>query len=267
MPCIFVGSVSLAGVMPGLWKVKGGNKQVPERLITTSRVDVIHSAVSDVTKLKNGFTIKANSNRGASEKNYDILIVAAPLNSGTSQINFHNFEKPIGHYPQKYHRTVATFVKAWPNITNFGFDNFNDFPTEILTTNDNVFFNSIGRQTAVDFVPGVEPQIKDAPVWKVFSQVPLTDSQVNYLFSSVKDKTVVDWLAYPHYDSDERNIPSFKLADNLYYVNPIEWAASAMEMEVIGARNAALLAYHEWFGNLKNVDLSFTSGDNIKTEL
>ena len=253
--------------MPGLWKVKGGNKQVPEGLVETSATNVIYSKVTDVTKLKNGFKIKANGDSGVTEKDYKIIIVAVPLNSDISQINFNNFAQPIGHYSQKYHRTVATFVKAWPNITNFGFENFNDFPTEILTTSDNVFFNSIGRQTAVDFVPGVEPQIKDAPVWKVFSQVPLTDSQMNYLFSSVKEKTVVDWLAYPHYDSDETNIPPFKLADNLYYVNSIEWAASAMEMEVIGGKNAALLAYHEWLGNLDKVDVSFTSDGNIKTEL
>ena len=252
--------------MPGLWKVKGGNKQVPERLIDTSGIDVLQSEVKSVTKLENGFRVKASGENGEKEKDYNIIIVATPLNSDMSQIKFNNFEKPIGGYHQKYHRTVATFVKGWPNITNFGFDNFDDFPTEILTTNENVFFNSIGRQTAVDFVPGTEPRFRDALVWKVFSQVPLTNSQINFIFSSVKEKKVVDWLAYPHYESSETNIPPLKLADNIYYVNAIEMAASAMEMEVIGGRNAALLAHHEWFGkNDKNDEPSVN--ENIKTEL
>ena len=252
--------------MPGLWKVKGGNKQVPERLIDTSGIDVLQSEVKSVTKLENGFRVKASGEKGETEKDYNIIIVATPLNNDMSQIKFSNFEKPIGGYHQKYHRTVATFVKGWPNITNFGFDNFDDFPTEILTTNENVFFNSIGRQTAVDFVPGTEPQFRDAPVWKVFSQVPLTNSQINFIFSSVKEKKVVDWLAYPHYKSSETNIPPLKLADNIYYVNAIEMAASAMEMEVIGGRNAALLAHHEWFGKTDKIDKPSVD-QNRKTEL
>ena len=174
--------------MPGLWKVKGGNKQVPERLIDTSEIDVLRSEVTSVTKTENGFSVKSKGEAGESTKNYDIVIVATPLNSDMSQIKFNNFQKPIGSYQKKYHRTVATFVKGWPNITNFGFENFDDFPTEILTTNENVFFNSIGRQTAVDFIPGIEPQVRDAPVWKVFSQVPLTNSQVNFLFLFCKRK-------------------------------------------------------------------------------
>ena len=252
--------------MPGLWKVKGGNKQVPERLIDTSGIDVLKSEVTSVTKLENRFRVKASGDN-ETEKDYDIIIVATPLNSDISQIKFMNFEKPIGGYHQKYHRTVATFVKGWPNITNFGFDNFDDFPTEILTTNENVFFNSIGRQTAVDFVPVTDTKYGDDPVWKVFSQEPLTDSQVNFLFSSVKEKKVVDWLAYPHYESSETNIPPLKLADNIYYVNAIEMAASAMEMEVIGGRNAALLAHHEWFGKTDKIDARSGDDQKIKTEL
>ena len=41
--------------MPGLWKVKGGNKQVPERLIDTSGIDVLKSEVTGVLNWKIDF--------------------------------------------------------------------------------------------------------------------------------------------------------------------------------------------------------------------
>lgn len=53
------------------------------------------------------------------------------------------------------------------------------------------------------------------------------------------------WKAYPHYSSSSRH-DKFKLDDALYYVNAIEWAASAMEMSAIGGRNVAILAYNDY---------------------
>ncbi len=256
----------MAGFLPGLWKVKGGNKQVPEGLLKLSGANSIHSRVTSVNKLERGYSIQATSGGHITNKDYDIVILAAPIDRALSKIDFENFPRPVGNFSKEYHRTVATFVKAWPNHTFFGFDNFKDFPTEILTTSNKAFFNSIGRQSAIDFRPGEEPQIQDAPVYKVFSQVPLTDTQLDSLFTSIQDKAVVDWLAYPHYHSDETEMPSFKLDDRLYYANALEWAASAMETEIIGARNAALLAHNEWFGHSQKVDATFVERDS-KTEL
>jgi len=47
-------------------------------------------------------------------------------------------------------------------------------------------------------------------------------------------------MAYPHYEVPTKP-QSFHLADRLYHINAIEWAASAMEMSCIGAKNVALL--------------------------
>lgn len=56
---------------------------------------------------------------------------------------------------------------------------------------------------------------------------------------------VVDWLAYPEYGTEARE-DRFVLAPGLYHVNAIEWAASAMEMSLVGARNVAILARNAW---------------------
>ena len=40
----------------------------------------------------------------------------------------------------------------------------------------------------------------------------------------------------------------FRLRNNLYYTNGIEWSASAMEMSAIAAKNVANMVYYDWRG-------------------
>ena len=41
----------------------------------------------------------------------------------------------------------------------------------------------------------------------------------------------------------------FRLRNNLYYTNGIEWSASAMEMSAIAAKNVANMVYYDWTGD------------------
>ena len=77
-------------------------------------------------------------------------------------------------------------------------------------------------------------------VWKVFSQKPLTEQNLNEIFVERKESKVCDWLAYPSYETNQ-TLSDFVISDNLYHINAIEWSASAMEMSVIGAKNVANL--------------------------
>ena len=77
-------------------------------------------------------------------------------------------------------------------------------------------------------------------VWKIFSRKPLIDEQKKKLFPEATDTKEIPWLAYPHYVPPEKFI-SFVLDEGVFYVNAIEWAASAMEMSSLSAKNAALL--------------------------
>jgi prenylcysteine oxidase/farnesylcysteine lyase len=76
-----------------------------------------------------------------------------------------------------------------------------------------------------------------------------------------KDIKVTGWLAYPHYQAERRN-DKFVLHKNLFHINAIEWAASAMEMSIIGAKNVGLLSYKAWTGINKTEEV-----ENIKVEL
>jgi len=76
---------------------------------------------------------------------------------------------------------------------------------------------------------------------------------------------VTEWQAYPHYGSSQ-DLPPVELHPNLYYLNGIEWAGSAMEMSSVAAKNIALLAYHRWSRQTDMVDQKDLM-HRIKTEL
>ncbi|KAJ8287095.1 hypothetical protein GJAV_G00047600 [Gymnothorax javanicus] len=62
------------------------------------------------------------------------------------------------------------------------------------------------------------------------------------------------WLAYPSYGRAIHRTPPFVLHERLYYLGAVEWAASAMEMSAISARNVVLLAHHRWHGQKAKID-------------
>lgn len=89
-------------------------------------------------------------------------------------------------------------------------------------------------------------------VFKIFSQELLTDEQLDEIFTQRFETKVADWLAYPKYEKQLKTLDEagtrFKLHQGLYYVNAIEWAASAMEMSAIGGKNVANLIFQDWSG-------------------
>ena len=61
------------------------------------------------------------------------------------------------------------------------------------------------------------------------------------MFSDIEFTESVPWLAYPEYTTND-DLSTFELSPGLYYLNRMEWAASAMEMSVISAKNVANMA-------------------------
>ncbi|KAJ1091575.1 hypothetical protein NDU88_004694 [Pleurodeles waltl] len=271
----FVGAVSLAGTDSGLWAVNGGNKVVCTGLLYASKANLIKGTVTSVEEkirpLRTGegsvhlYQVNYNTDSGESYSQYDIIIVATPLNSGMSGIRF-PFSVPAVKNP--YHQTVATFVKGKINRSFFGCPEPCSLQlTEILTMDDpNLFFSSIGVVTPVKVK--TDQPLRDSandPVWKVFSPEPLTEQQLGLLFTShgaVKSKT---WLAYPNYHPPER-VPPVVLNERIYYISSIEIAASAMEMSALSAKNVALLAHHQWYENTDKIDQEDLN-EKIKSEL
>ena len=259
----FTAFVSLAGIQDGsLWSVIGGNYQIPKMALDASGATVHSGKVVSVTRgesnNKTHYTlnyVESENNTSQTMSDFDVVIVAHPLNVSTVQFN--QFPMTIYSDAAKtpYHRTVATFVKGQLNGKTFGLTGESyprSFPLAILGTNlENppVVFNSCSvnvpttsseEEAKNDYLQPLCDQ--PTRVWKVFSNQLLSESDKNTLFRRIDDVSVKDWLAYPEYDPPEE-FPPFDLDGNgLLYINGIEKAASAMEMSAIGAKNVALLA-------------------------
>lgn len=227
----FVGSVSMAGMDGKLFSVNGGNRRVPERLLEESNAKLIEDYVLSVSNNQSKFTVAT----ATTSDTYDYVVIATPLSENQLiPLKFNNFPKPIPPAHGEYHRTVSTLVLG--TLKKNKFPEFADgSPAIIINTNDEDFFNSIGNLQGVN---GTENPNQAA--WKVFSKKPLSNSEIDQLFETHSEVKIIDWLAYPRYvvPYEPR---SFSLAPRLYHINAIEWAASAMEMSCIGAKNVALL--------------------------
>ncbi|XP_074659996.1 prenylcysteine oxidase 1-like [Tubulanus polymorphus] len=265
----FVGGVAMAGVEPGLFSVKNGNRQIPERLLRKSGAALVPAFVVGIEmrderkyRLRFQRTDGTKPTKDTSDV-YDVVILAAPVHQ-RNNMEFHDFPDPI-RVGARYHRTVATFVAGKPNPT------FADYAVMISeSADDSVRFTSISRNLPVNFSRADAAYEND--VYKVFSYEPLSDAELGRLFDERGDGGIVkaDWMAYPEY-SRQAKLASFVLHDNLYYVNAIESAASAFEMSMIGAKNVAMLAYNRWIGNDDDVDPVFSDDTkdttNDKSEL
>lgn len=272
----FVGAVSLAGAGSGLWSVKGGNKLVCTGLIYASKADVIAGTVVSIepkTRKRstgdpvNLYHVTYDTPSGQTGDIYDIVVIAAPLNRKIANITFKNFSPPVPEFSNPYQQTVATFVHGRLNASFFGYRDPSAFHLGAIFTTENpkLFINSVGIVSPVENRGSEEKPPLQSAVWKIFSREVLTKEQLNLLFSSYDSVKVKKWLAYPHY-SPPNEFPAIILHDNIYYLNGIEWAASAMEMSSIAAKNAALLAYHRWYSNTDKIDQEDLY-EKLKTEL
>ena len=116
-------------------------------------------------------------------------------------------------------------------------------PSDFTTTNFYLSAESdlvsTSRLSPVDYDPTRDTELP--PVYKLFSRREFTSAELDTMFTDITFTRSLPWLAYPSYSLND-DFSLFELMPGLYYQNRIEWAASAMEMSVIAARNVANLA-------------------------
>jgi len=231
----FVGSVSMAGIQPGLWRVKGGNYKVPECLLEKSKGRLLRSKVDSITLGDNSqYTVRF----GEASEVFDVVVIATPLTKDKADLKLHGLSKEPS-FPGSYQRTLAYLVHGSLNHSAYGLD-------ESLRIDNNFFIDrddpvsSLSLLTPVDFNPDTDDPNSIPEVYKIFSRVELSSDDLAKYFSVIHSSLVVDWLAYPDYKTYP-GLGSFKLHENLYYVNNIEWSASAMEMSALAAKNVVNL--------------------------
>ncbi|XP_033995802.1 prenylcysteine oxidase-like isoform X2 [Trematomus bernacchii] len=269
----FVGAVSLAGAQNNLWAVEGGNKLVCSGLLKMANANLLQAQVNSISPLYSGeapqYQLSFTTASETKSELYDIVVLATPLQASVrSGVQFQGFTPPFDELPGNYHSTVATIVHGYLNTSFFGFPDPRLFPfASVLTTESlDVFFNSVASVCPVNISTGFRrKQPQEAGVYKVFSRQPLVKAQLKTLFRSYYSVQVTEWQAYPCYGSSQ-GLPPVELHPNLYYLNGIELAGSAMEMSSVAAKNIALLAYHRWNGQTDMVDQKDLM-HRIKTEL
>nr|CAB3264716.1 prenylcysteine oxidase 1 [Phallusia mammillata] len=263
----FVGLVSMAGIQSNLWSVNGGNKLLCSKLIDHSDVTIIKERVKSVSRDGQAFTV---ASRKGAVRDYDLVVIATPINRDKSHIDVTAVCSSPSRCPNSvtdprhYRKTVATFVKGKLNSALFKCESFTDCPGGILTSQNNLFYRSIGFHFPVDFDPAKDT-VADG-VYKVFSNESLTEEQLEMLFETYTEVAEKVWYAYPFYRPPDQ-LDSFIINnDGVFYTSPIEWAASAIEMSLISGKNAALMAFNNWFGITENIDSDF-GDDETKAEL
>ena len=235
----------MAGADDGLWSVENGNKQLAIHMAKDSKANVLLNAtVSSIVNLMNDSYAIRTSGSTDDLKVYDIVVIANPLE--VSQISFENFSSvPYDVKVKRYHRTVATIVAG---ILNENFTMSQIGVDSLFNCDRNNFFTSIGRifPAKDSDSPDSDTNIPSSyPVYKIFSPKPLSKTQLEIVFSKINQIHVSDWFAYPEYEQIPEVMPPFILKENLYYVNSIEWAASAIEMSLISAKNIANLIHQQ----------------------
>lgn len=265
----FVGAVSLAGADSGLWAVDGGNKRVCMGLLYNSKSELVPARVTSIAikarpskttgTTTSFYDVSYVGQSGSAHSLYDIVVIATPLHQGKSDIAFSGFSPSVpSHYPGRYHQTVSTLVHGTLNTSYLGTTQPpSEFTvSDVLTTDSKGgAISSLSSLDPVHVPHGYRrPPASRPNVWKVFSQQPLSQDQLRDMFLSWDSVSETRWLAYPSYRPPHRRTPPFILHERLYYLNAVEWAASAMEMSAISARNVALLAHHRWHRQAAKID-------------
>ncbi|KAG7516336.1 prenylcysteine oxidase-like [Solea senegalensis] len=269
----FIGAVSLAGTQNNQWAVEGGNKLVCSGLLKMANANLLQAEVNTISPVQIGealqYQLTFTTAAGTGSELYDIVVLAMPLQSSvSSEIQFQGFSPLFDRFPSHYHTTVATIVHGYLNTSFFSYPDPRLFPfASILTTEaPDLFFNSVASVCPVNISAGFRrKQPQEAGVYRIFSPQPLDKPHLKTLFRSYYSVQMTEWKSCPRYGSSQ-DLSPLELHPNLYYLNEIEWAGTAMEMSSVAAKNIALLAYHRWNRQMDKVDQKDLM-HRIKTEL
>jgi prenylcysteine oxidase/farnesylcysteine lyase len=218
-----------AGLAGSLFSVGGGNRRVCEGLVSDAGAMLqTGTEVAGVSREGAGFTVRLSEGRSVS---HDVVVLATP--AGPVALALSGVEPPESALRARpFQITWATFIKGTPRAEYFGLARAGDLPDTVLTVEDDTIpFSSLGL---------VATSTDGALVYKLFSRDPVAESLLDQLFCSRDALEQIRWEAYPVLRPSD-DVPPFRLADGLYWVNAMEFAVSTMETEAVAARNVANL--------------------------
>jgi prenylcysteine oxidase/farnesylcysteine lyase len=218
-----------AGLAGALFSVDGGNRRVCDELLRDSAATLLPSTeVVEMSREDGAFSLQLSEGRSAS---HDVVVLATP--AGPAALRLRGMElSDAALRARPFQTTWATFVVGTPRASYFGLERAGDLPDTVLTLEDEaIAFNSLG-------LVGASPA--GAPIYKLFSREPVTESLLAAIFDDRSAVEQIRWEAYPVLRPSD-DLPPFRLAEGLYWVNAMEFAVSTMETEAVAARNVANL--------------------------
>ena len=259
----FVGAVGLIGFDKQLWAVEGGNYRVAQCALEMSKAKVVRGEVKEVTNSDGSFVVKYSTEQSSDilTEQFDLVIIAAPLTSDKTSLSVLPSSQV---FPGSYHTTVATIVQGELIPEGVGYsDNSSSTPNNFYLSNNYPMW-SVEKLIPVDYNPAEDQNIHS--VYKLFSSHTLSSAELSTMFTNTQSVSSTSWLAYPSYSVAD-DLATFQLSPGLFYTSRIEWAASAMEMSVISARNVANLAAEYLTSNENREHDNSDVSDGSKTEL
>ena len=259
----FVGFVAMAGTGGSLFSVLGGNKQVAACNMRNSGARGYNGTATRVSRKNGAFTVKVKFDNffKPAVKDYDAVIIAAPLTSDLGSLELP--EDVNQDFPGRYHETVTTIVQGKLVPSALGFKENSSFTTSNIFLDPSSNMIALNKAVPVDYNPDEDDDVLPS-VFGMHSRKEFSPSELRKMFSNVKFTHSKSWLAYPHYTTQD-DFTSYELSPGLYYLNRIEWAASAMEMSAISAKNIANMAA-SYLDQKENIKI-YEQRNRIKDEL
>jgi len=263
-----LGLVSLMAAGSTLWHVQGGNylvpKQLLQRLLQQPDVQFVNGYVKSVGEVHRidaddqggnvRLSYQPNNSELVHSVDYDYVILAFPLHrDNINDFVFHSTTNQFNQYDYRMQSTYANFLKGKLDCQKYNLTNDEcEKLTAIFYTNPSLSYRCVAQQQTVN-----EAAVKKSPknVYKIFSPEKLSSTDYAQVFDESSFQLVeeIPWLAYPKYSYPQK-LPPIQLDENIFYVNAMEWSASCMEIEVISARNIAMLLTKKLGIELKRTD-------------
>lgn len=240
----------------GARQVKGGNWQIFDKFIQSSKAYVkFQEKVTSLTfdsSSKKWVLGYSNVRTGQTHSDlFDKVIIAAPFHqTGIKEVS--KILPPIEYV----HLHVTIFASNGKfNLRYFNEKENSSLPATMLTTvledytgekNLSIPFFSVSM---IDYV-----KEKGDYIYKVFSHEKLSDE---FILEILEPAANVNWVFRKEWDSypqlyPKSNFSSFKLGNNLWYLNEMESFISTMETSALaGANVAALISYGKNVSEIK----------------
>ncbi len=224
----FAGLVAIiASEGESVYQIEGGNFQLLEKMVKLSEAELhFKTRITKIMKSEREYSL-FSANRKVGE--FDLVIIASPLE--IAKIEFEKITLPP-LLSQTYLQVSNTLVVGKIRPSYFGLST-KQMPTLILTTKDHDHpFTAI--ETLMETPQGDY-------VYNFISKTPAKIEDLETIFSDIRTVVAQDWeYAYPKIEPIKQLNP-LVLDEDLYYLNAVECATTAMEASLIGSKNIANL--------------------------